>query len=125
MPQGRKEAETMTYIYEKKNTSDLYHDLKKMGRENFSYNGALALMEYLEQYAEDCGDPQEYDPIAYCCEFAEYEDSEYEALANEYGEAPKRSDYEDSEGFEQALFDWLNEQTSVIEFEGGIIIASF
>lgn len=41
----------MTYIYEKKNTGDLFHDLKAMGRTNFSYNGAQALMEFMEEIA--------------------------------------------------------------------------
>lgn len=66
----------MAYIYERKQTGDLFHDLKRMGRDNFSYEGAEALMEYLEQIAEDTGEPIEYDPIAYCCEFAEYHDLE-------------------------------------------------
>jgi len=115
----------MSYIYEKKQSGDLYHDLKKMDRDNFSYDGAKALMEYLEQMAEDTDSPLEYDPIAFCCEFAEYQDSEYESLADEYDEAPKRKDYDDSEGFESALIQWLEETTQVIQFDGGIIIQSF
>lgn len=115
----------MSYIYEKKQANDLYHDLKKMDRDNFSYDGAKALMESLEQMAGDCDTPLEYDPIAFCCDFAEYQDSEYESLANEYDESPKRKDYEDSESFEAALVKWLEENTQVIQFDGGIIIQSF
>lgn len=63
----------MSYIYQRKQPADLFHDLKKMGRDNFSYEGANALMEYLEEVAEDTGEPIEYDPIAFCCEFAEYQ----------------------------------------------------
>ena len=63
-------------IYERKQASDLFHDLKRMDRTNFSYDGAKALMEYLEQAAEDCGEAIEYDPIAYCCEYSEYESIE-------------------------------------------------
>lgn len=36
-----------------------------MGRDNFSYDGAQALMEYLESIAEDTGNPIEYDPVAF------------------------------------------------------------
>lgn len=115
----------MTYIYEKKNTGDLFHDLKAMGRSNFSYNGAQALMEFMEQMAEDTGEPWEYDAIALCCDFGEYEESEYEALAKEYDNAPKRADFEDSEDFKSALLEWLQDQTSVIEFDGGIIVQGF
>lgn len=53
------------YIYERKQPSDLFHDLKAMGRDNFSYDGAQALMEYLESIAEDTGNPIEYDPVAF------------------------------------------------------------
>jgi hypothetical protein len=63
----------MTYIYERKQAGDLFHDLKTMGRDNFSYDGAKALMEYLEGIAEDTGEPIEYDPISFCCDFAEYD----------------------------------------------------
>lgn len=63
----------MTYIYERKQSSDLFHDLKRMDRNNFTYDGAKALMTYLEEAAEDGGEPIEYDPIAYCCEYTEYE----------------------------------------------------
>lgn len=62
----------MSYIYKRVNSSDLFHDLQKMGRADFSYEGAQALMEYLEEITEGTGEAIEYDPIAYCCEFAEY-----------------------------------------------------
>lgn len=35
-------------------SSELYHDLKAICRNNFSYEGATALQEYLEQLADDC-----------------------------------------------------------------------
>lgn len=113
------------YIYEKKNTGDLFHDLKKMGRDDFSYDGASALMEYLEQLAEDCGEPQEYDPIAYCCEYAEWQESEYEARSKEYDEAPKIADFECENEFNEDLIEWLEGETTVIKFNGGIIVGGF
>lgn len=115
----------MTYIYEKKNTGDLFHDLKAMGRNNFSYNGAQALMEYMEQICEDTGEPWEYDAIALCCDFAEYAESEFEALAKEYDDAPKLADFTCEAEHGAALKEWLQNQTSVIEFDGGIIVQGF
>ena len=41
---------------------------------NFSYTGLASLFDYLEQYEEDCGTEIEFDPIALCCEYTEYED---------------------------------------------------
>lgn len=115
----------MSYIYEIKQVSELFDDLKRMGRDNFSYDGAAALMEYLESIAEDTGEPMEYDPIAYCCDFAEYADSELSALSDEYTGAPKVSDYDDSEEWREQFIEWLEENTTVIKFDDGIIIQGF
>jgi hypothetical protein len=40
---------------------------------NFSYNGLRALYDMLTSYEEDTGEEIEYDPIAFCCEYTEYE----------------------------------------------------
>lgn len=109
----------MSYIYEKKQSTDLFHDLKRMGRDNFSYTGAKALMEWFEELAEGTDTPIEYDPIAFCCDFAEYKESELPALAEEHGMKAIQND--DPEKF----IEWLQNQTSVIDFDGGIIIQSF
>ena len=115
----------MTYIYETKQASDLFHDLKRMGRDNFSYEGAKALMEYLQEIAESTGEAIEYDPIALCCEYAEYSEYECDALSLEYSEAPKLGGYNDASEFNEALLAWLNDNTQVITFDNGIIIGSF
>lgn len=107
------------------NPSDLYHDLKKMNRDNFSYDGAKALMEYLDELSDDIGENIEYDPIAFCCDYAEYAECEYIALSEEYNNAPKRADYDDDEEHAKELIEWLRDQTTVIEFQGGIIIQGF
>lgn len=41
---------------------------------NFSRVGLKALFDYVEQYEEDCGTEIEFDPIALCVEYTEYED---------------------------------------------------
>ena len=40
---------------------------------NFSKAGIVALWEYLEGYEEDTGEEIEFDPIALCCEYTEYD----------------------------------------------------
>jgi len=40
---------------------------------NFSRAGLRALFEYLEEYEEDTGEQIEFDPIAICCEYTEYD----------------------------------------------------
>ena len=41
---------------------------------NFSYKGRQALYEMLTNYEEDTDEEIEFDPIAFCCEYTEYED---------------------------------------------------
>ena len=55
------------------NEFDFKNEFKKIRPDNFSYDGLTALYDYLIQYEEDCGTELEFDPIAYCCEFSEYE----------------------------------------------------
>jgi hypothetical protein len=42
-------------------------------KNNFSYEGAQALYDYLYEYSEETGENMEFDPIAWCVEFTEYE----------------------------------------------------
>jgi len=59
------------------NQYDFIDAFKKMGREeNFSYNGLVALYEYLEMLEDDTGQSIELDVIALCCEYAEYDNLE-------------------------------------------------
>ena len=64
---------------------------------NFSRAGQVALFDYLEQYEEDCDTEIEFDPIALCCEYTEYDDLN-EFKANYTDE--KYQDLEDWDGLE-------------------------
>ena len=48
-------------------------DTMAQKQHGFSYEGAKALFEYLEQYEQDCETELEFDPIAFRCSFDEYE----------------------------------------------------
>ena len=39
----------------------------------FSYDGSKALFEHLTQYEEDCDQELDFDPVAFRCEYDEYE----------------------------------------------------
>ena len=88
------------------------------GRETqFSVPARRALFAHLEDYEDSTGTELELDPIAVCCDFAEYP-SALEA-AKVYG-LELRGDDDES----RAL-DWLREKTQVVEFDGGIVIQQF
>ena len=42
-------------------------------KNHFSYDGLIALFEWLEQYEEDTETEMELDVIAICCDFSEYD----------------------------------------------------
>ena len=75
----------------------------------FSYEGGTALFEYLEELEADCDIDIELDPVALRCEFTEYEDLD-----------EIKDSYPDIE-----TIDDLYDNTTVITFDGGIIIADF
>lgn len=90
--------------------NDFYNEFKAYDRlDNFSYEGLVALYEYLENLYEDLGETYELDVIELCCEFTEYES--FEELQVDY---PSIEDFDD-----------LHNYTPVIEFDGGVIIVDF
>ena len=81
-------------------------------KNNFSYEGANALQEYLEDLSNDLGENIEFDPIAWCCEFSEYKD--FDEFQHDSGGYPDIKDLEQ-----------LKDNAVVIEFDGGIIVQDF
>ena len=94
------------------NLSDFRDAFKSHNRENFSHAGLEALFDYLEEYEESTGEEVEFDVIALCCEYAEYEN-----LA-EFQEAYNDADY--------ACIEDIAQQTTVIPInEESFIIQQF
>lgn len=102
----------------------------------WSYNGAYALIEYLEEVEEDMGEDIELDVVAIRCDFTEY-GSAVEA-AEEYGwEKPDREDGDDEDEYDELCEDkaieWLQDHTQVVTFEdkynlgngSGVIVGCF
>ena len=53
------------------NESQFVDEMSKKDH-GFSYDGAKALFEHLTQYEEDCDKELEFDPVAFRCEYSEY-----------------------------------------------------
>ena len=83
---------------------------------NWSYKGAKALTEYLFELEEENGEQIELDPIAWRCEFTEYDS--LEDWAKEYF-----GDDEDEHPCNIA--EYIRDRATLIEFEGGIIVSEF
>lgn len=82
-------------------TSDSYKDY-------FSYDGANALFQALEELSEDSD--IEFDPVAWCCEFSEYAD---------FDDFKENAGYDDIKTLEE-----LREHTLVIS-ESPLVIQDF
>jgi hypothetical protein len=92
----------------------------------WSYNGAKALAEYLDQYEEECGIELELDVIALRCEFTECSDV-FDWGKSYFTNNQFRDLFDDVDGDElaDALTMYIEERGSLIEFDGGIIVSSF
>ena len=77
-------------------------------RNNFSVVGLKALYEYLTQLEEDTGIEIEFDIVAICCDFTEYEN--FEELQAQYS------------NLELESLDDYNDYTTIIETDNGSII---
>ena len=74
-------------------------------KNQFSYEGLHALFEYFEELEDDCGEEFEFDMIAICCEYTEYD--RLEDFAHDYSS--------NRHNWLKATMDRIREETVVIE----------
>ena len=118
-------------------TSEIAHKLFQDENANWSYNGAYALANYLQELEDDLGESIEFDRVAIRCDFSQYESlqewahdyfgGEAKALAEfSWGESyVGNMDESDSESFDETLQEYIQDHGQLIEFNGGIIVSSF
>lgn len=54
------------------NFNDFQDAFSGQYKDNFSYEGKLALFDYLEEFERDTGEPLELDSVAIACDYTEY-----------------------------------------------------
>ena len=83
----------------------------------FSYNALRAMFAWYEEVEEACGNEIEYDPIAFCGEWSEYES---------YSEAYEDLESGDAIEFEEeTLAAFFQGRTMCLEFENGVLIGQY
>ncbi len=87
---------------------------------NFSYEGRSALFDYIEELEEDTGEEMELDIIGICCDFSEYKSAIACIDDCGYNWQPDADDRT-----EDGALEYLRDNTSVVEFDCGIIIQDF
>ncbi|MFM7792483.1 MAG: hypothetical protein ACKO90_31770, partial [Microcystis panniformis] len=108
-------------MYINLNTDEATRLLKKDDNADWSWSGSLALIEYLEDLEEQTNQKIEFDQIAIRCDYCEY--SSILEAAKDYEFIPPEDN--DQEEIEAAAFTYFENQTTIIKFEGGVIIQRF
>ena len=95
---------------------------------SFTRAGAYALVEYLEQMEEDCGEEMEFDYVAIRCDWSEYDS--LQEWAEDYFSAWRSDlsidDEMEDEGIDDKIREYIkNDHGLLIEFNGGVIVSSF
>lgn len=99
----------MSRVIEVLNTTQIVSALRADQYAGWSYEGACALADHMENLAEEMGENIELDVVAWHCDFSEYASIE-----------DVKAEYEDIE-----TLDDLRDRTTVIEFDGGLIVGAF
>jgi hypothetical protein len=95
----------------------------------WSYAGARALVEYLEELEDEIGEEIEFDVVALRCEYTEYGSAE-EAVkswsSDNYEDLKEQSDG-DADELKELCMEYLRKRTAVIEIPGsdGVIIQNY
>jgi len=95
---------------------------KQVRPDQFSRAALVALFEYLEEVDRESGSEMELDVIALCCDWTEY------ANAIEAAEASYASEDVNNEKAgvsDRKALEYLNDETTVLEFEGGVLVLNF
>tara|TARA_R110000803_G_scaffold163094_1_gene226770 strand:- start:319 stop:654 length:336 start_codon:yes stop_codon:yes gene_type:complete len=90
---------------------------------SFSYEGKKALFKWIEDIDEAYGSETELDVIALDCEFSEHS-SALDCITDNGHDFTTDEELDADEQEEDAM-EYLNENTSVISFDGGIITQDF
>lgn len=112
-------------MYETVNQSRFLDVFRQVRPNQFSRNALVALFDYLDQLEQDLGEETEFDPIALCTEWTEYADpiEAAEAYGWEAPEIPEGEERDDTS--DRKAFGYLQDNTHVIDFEGGVLVLNF
>jgi GTP-binding protein EngB required for normal cell division len=96
---------------------------------SFSRLGAYALVEYLEQMEEDCGEEIEFCHVAIRCDYSEYDSLQewaHEYFSNALQELGfDETEENDDDKVDEKIREYIQDRGQLIEFSGGIIVSSF
>lgn len=114
-------------------TSEIASRLFEDENAGWSYAGAHALAEYLEELEADTGTEIEFDRVAIRCDFSEHES--LQEWAKDYFGTDRNvkgwryhldiSEDDEEDGADDKIREYINDRGTLIEFDGGVIVGSF
>ena len=107
------------------NESRFLEVFRQVRPNQFSRPALVALFDYLDQLEQDLGEETEFDPIALCCDWTEYADpiEAAEAYGWEAPEIPEGEERDDTS--DRKALEFLQDNTHVIDFDGGVLVLNF
>ena len=106
-------------IYKELSEHDFAYELSNNKDNWFSYEGAKALFNYLEEMSDDI----EFDAVALRCEYSEYTQEE---LINNYSHLVDREEEQDDDEYFEELRDYIENNTTLLTIDDdSYIIADF
>jgi len=129
-----------------KNTLSTLEAVNELGKydcfNSFTYEGTKTLVEYIESIEEDCGTEIEFDAVGLASEYAEYEsfidyaDDSFMSWQEEFGidyENPMTGETDAQSTFDcdgnihetvlNNIEDYIRDNGTLLEFDGGIIVS--
>ena len=110
----------MTYLYERVTAGTMADRAHRLDRYDQlgGYEGINALHEYLEQLAEDMGEPIELDIIALCCDWSHHDSLVEAAEEHDDDELAALMAIRESEDHSD-IVDWFTDRTTVLKLDNG------
>lgn len=100
----------------------------------WSYKGATALVEHMENLEEELNEEINFNVVDFRCEFSEYK-SVQDWLFNHYGlgmtlkdaleSAGIYRDDSDDDDIDSLIAEFISDRGTLVEFDGGIIVSAF
>ena len=114
-------------------TNEIAHKLRQDENAGWSYDGALALAEYLEELESGSGQEMEFDRVAIRCDFSEHES--LQEWAKDYFGTDRNgkgwryhldiSEDDESDEADDKIREYIIGRGTLIEFDGGVFVSSF
>jgi hypothetical protein len=111
-------------------TSEAIDILRSDEYANWTYNGAKALVEWLERYEDETGCEFDFCRVTLRCDFSEYR-SLFEWATDYFGSGNWQASVDcedyviDETERDSRLREYIQNRGQLIEFDGGIIVSEF